>query len=57
MVQEDSKLNLYEYIAVYVEDLCIAPHDPKEFIKILRSKYQLKLKGDGPLTYHLGSNY
>ena len=50
-------LNLYEYIAVYVDDLCIAAQNPKEFINILKSKYQLKVKGDGPLTYHLGDDY
>ena len=50
------KLNLYEYIAVYVDDLCIAAQTPKELINILKSKYQLKVKGDGPLTYHLGTD-
>ena len=35
------KLNLYEYIAVYVDDLCIAAQDPKEIINILKSKYHL----------------
>ena len=29
----------------------------KELISILKSKYQLKVKGDGPLTYHLGADY
>ena len=50
-------LNLDEYIAVYVDDLCIAPQDPKEIINILKSKYHLKVKGDGPITYHLGADY
>ena len=50
------KLNLYEYIAVYVDDLCIAAQDPKEIINILKSKYNLKVKGDGPLTYQLGAD-
>ena len=30
--------------------------NPKELINILKTKYQLKVKGDGPLTYHLGAN-
>ena len=30
---------------------------PKEIINILKSKYKLKVKGDGPLTYHLGADY
>ena len=29
------KLNLYEYIAVYVDDLCIAARDSKPIINIL----------------------
>ena len=49
------KLNLY--IAVYVDDLCIAAQDPKQIINILKSKYILKVKGDSPLTYHLGADY
>ena len=51
------KLNIYEYIAVYVDDLCIAAQDPKEIINVLNSKYHLRVKGDGPLTYHLGAGY
>ena len=32
-------------------------HNPKELIRILKSKYHLKVKGDGPLTYHLEADY
>ena len=32
-------------------------HNPKEIINILKSKYKLKLKGDGPISYHLGADY
>ena len=42
---------------MYVDDLCIAAQDPKEIINILKSKYNLKVKGDGPLTYYLGPDY
>ena len=42
---------------MYVDYLCIAAQDPKELINILRSKYQLKVKGDGPLTYDLAVDY
>ena len=56
-MRKNSKLNLHEYIAVYVDDLCIAAQNPEELISILNSKYQLKEKGDGPLTYHLGADY
>ena len=56
-LKKNVKLNLYEYIAVYVDDLCIAAQDPKELINILKSKYHLKVKGDGPLTYYLEADY
>ena len=42
---------------MYVDDLCIAVQDPKEIINILKSKYKLKVKADGPLTYHLGAEF
>ena len=47
----------YEYIAVYVDDLCIATESPSAIIQIFKSKYHLKVKGDGKLTYHLGADY
>ena len=59
MVGKNIKHNFYEYIAVYVDDLYIAAQDPKEIFNILISKYKLKVKGDGPLTYpyHFGADY
>ena len=56
-MRKNSKLNLYEYIAVYVDDLCIAAENPKELISIPKSKYHLKVKGDVPLTYYLGAHH
>ena len=47
----------YEYIAVYVDDLAIAAKDPQTFCNELKKKYNLKLKGVGPLEYHLGCTY
>ena len=47
----------YEYIAVYVDDLGIAAKDPQAFCNELKKKYYLKLKGVGPLEYHLGCTY
>ena len=41
----------YEYIAVYVDDLAIAAKDPQAFCNELKKKYNLKLKGVGPLEY------
>ena len=46
-----------EYIAVYVDDLCIAPESPSTIIAIFKTKYHLKVKGDGKLNYHLGADY
>ena len=47
----------YEYIAVYVDDLAIVAKDPQAFCNELKKKYNLKLKGVGPLEYHLGCTY
>ena len=47
----------YEYIAVYVDDLLIASKDPNNIISILTTKYKFKLKGTGPISYHLGCNF
>ena len=47
----------YEYIAVYVDDLAICMKDPKAFCDTLKDKYKLKLKGVGPINYHLGCGY
>ena len=34
-----------------------AAQNPKELIDILKAKYQPRVNGDGPLTYHLGADY
>ena len=47
----------YEYIAVYVDDLATAAKDPQAFCNELKKKYNLKLKGVGPIEYHLGCTY
>jgi hypothetical protein len=49
----------YEYIAVYVDDLAMALENPEQLIGILMDpkKYNFKLKGTGPLSYHLGADY
>ncbi len=51
------KGNVYEYIAVYVNDLCIAAIDAKAITDELTSKYNYKLKGVGPISFHLGCGY
>ena len=52
-LKEAPNLRCYEYIAVYVDDLCIAAESPSAIIQISKTKYHLKVKGDGKLTYHL----
>jgi hypothetical protein len=47
----------YEYIAVYVDDLLIAAKDPLGITKCLEGTHLFKLKGTGPLKYHLGCDY
>ena len=49
--------NLYEYIAVYVDDLAIAAKDPDSLCKLLKEKYKYKLKGTGPISFHLGCDF
>jgi hypothetical protein len=46
---------LYEYIAVYVYDLLISARNPND--KVLKENHKFKLKGVGPLTYHVGCDY
>ncbi|HEY9707536.1 MAG TPA: hypothetical protein V6D48_04970, partial [Oculatellaceae cyanobacterium] len=48
---------LYEYIAVYVDDLAFAMRNPEPFIEILKSKYKFKIKDAGPLKFHLGADF
>jgi hypothetical protein len=47
----------YEYIARYVDDLAIASKDPGAITKELMEKFKFKLKGTGPITYHLGCDF
>lgn len=49
--------NVYEYIATYVDDLAICSKDPQSIIDTLTKTYKYKLKGTGPLSYHLGCDY
>jgi hypothetical protein len=51
------KNNQYKNIAVYVDDLAIAMKHPKEFMDDLGNKHKLKLKGTGPVTFHLGMDF
>jgi hypothetical protein len=47
----------YEYIAVYVDDLLIASKEPKGIIDTLTDDHNFKLKGTGPISFHLGCDF
>jgi hypothetical protein len=49
--------NKYEYVVVYIDHLAFAVEKPHEFVKILEDKYKFKLKGTGPLQFHLGCDF
>jgi hypothetical protein len=47
----------YEYIAMYVDDLAIGSKAPKEITDELENTYKFKLKGTGPIEFHLGCDF
>ena len=49
--------DVWEYIAVYVDNLCIAAKNPREICETLTDKYKYKLKGVGTLSFHLGCDF
>ena len=50
--------NTYEFIATYVDDVAITMKNPQVFIDQLESaSYNFKLKGSGPLNFHLGCGF
>ena len=49
--------DVYEYIGVYVDDLAIVAKDPREIVNVLEGKYKFKLKGTGPISFHLGMGF
>jgi hypothetical protein len=48
---------IYEYIAVYVDDLAIVLKKPQEFVDTLATQFKFKLKGTGPISFHLGMDF
>jgi hypothetical protein len=51
------KGTLYEYIAVYVDDLAIAMKNPKELVDIQEKQPKFYLKGTSPISFHLGMDF
>ena len=56
-MRENKALKCYEYLAIYVDDLCIAAQDPGQIIQTHKKDLRLKVTGDGPLSHHLGADY
>ena len=44
LMRENKALKCYEYLAIYVDDLCIAAQNPGQIIQTLKRDYKLKLK-------------
>jgi len=51
------KVDHYEYIGTYVDDLEIASRNPQAIIDDLTIRHKFKLKGTGDMTYHLGVSF
>jgi Reverse transcriptase (RNA-dependent DNA polymerase) len=45
------KNGVYEYIAVYDDDLAITMVEPQEFVDALEQKHKFKLKGTGTIAF------
>ena len=56
-MRENKNLKCYEYLVTYVDDVCIAAQDQGKIIQTLKEDYKLNVKGDGPLSHHLGADY
>ena len=47
----------YDHIAVYIDNLLIASKDPHGEVDAIINNHYFKLKGTGPMSYHLGCNF
>ena len=61
-MRKNDAIGLWEYVCVYVDDLVLAMKEPKSFIDKLNSLpedggHGYQIKGDGPLSFHLGCDY
>ena len=53
----DTRQGCYEYLATYIDDLCIAAQHPDKIIQTVKVDYKLKVIDDGPLSHYLGADY
>jgi hypothetical protein len=49
--------DIYEYVAVYVDDLAFAMKAPQVFVDVLQNEHKFKLKGTGDIAFHLGCDF
>jgi hypothetical protein len=49
--------DVHEYIGVYDDDLAIVAKNPQEIVDVLENTYKFKLKGTGPISFHLGMDF
>jgi hypothetical protein len=49
--------DLYEYVATYVNDLCLGMLDTKSFTDTLQNEHNFRLKGTSPIDFHLGQSF
>ena len=49
-MRENKNLKCYEYIATYVDDLCIEAQGTGKIIQTLKEDYKLKVKGHVPVS-------
>ena len=48
----------YEYVATYVDDLCMTTKDPQSLLdQLMAPQYNCKLKGSGELVFHLDCGF
>ncbi len=47
----------YEMVAVYVDDLAFGVKEPQSLLDTLTQKHKFKLKGSGPISFHLGCDF
>ena len=48
---------IYECAAVHIDDLGFAMKEPQKFVDMPEKKPKFKLKGTGPLEFHLGADF
>ena len=48
---------VHEYVAVYVDDLCLVMKEPQGFISLLDQVCKFKFKATGPIKCHVGIDF